>query len=121
MKVDSLKALFKSAVKEAFREELKDIIIEVLKSNNGSMINENHQKPQKVQITNNNLIETNETSNDPYNAEEIRNNYKRMLEETMNPQTENVFRPARSMDIINGELPAGDVSTEQIMNLLNPK
>lgn len=121
MKLDSLKNLLKTTVKEAFREELKDIILEVLKSNNNSIINENQIKPQKVQIQNNNLIETN---NDEYNSEEIRKNYLEMVGGNKQiPLSENdisTFRP-RSTDMVNGALPEGNVGLDQIMGLMTPK
>jgi hypothetical protein len=111
MKTDGLKRLIKEAVREAIQEELKDILLEAVRSPK-QIIRESIQpietpKPSFTQPT-----------------MDLRSKYKDVLGETALSFTSNdvqqPFRP-QSSDPVNGNLGTGDVGMDQIMSLLNTK
>jgi len=111
MKTDGLKKLIKEAVREAIQEELKDILLEAVRSPK-TIVRESIQpietpKPTFTQPT-----------------MDLRSKYKDVLGETALSFTSNdvqsTFRP-QSSDPVNGNLGAGEVGMDQIMGLLNSK
>ena len=110
MKTDGLKKLIKEAVREAIQEELKDILLEAVRSPK-TIVKESIQtidtpKPTFTQPT-----------------MDLRSKYADVLGETalsFTSQDAVPFRPQVS-DPINGNLGAGEVGMDQIMSLLNTK
>jgi hypothetical protein len=111
MKTDGLKKLIKEAVREAIQEELKDILLEAVRSPK-TIVRESIQpietpKPTFTQPT-----------------MDLRSKYKDVLGETALSFTSNdvqsTFRP-QSSDPVNGNLGTGEVGMDQIMGLLNTK
>ena len=111
MKTDGLKKLIKEAVREAIQEELKDILLEAVRS------------PKTVVRESIQPIETPKpTFTQP--TMDLRQKYKDVLGETALSFTSNdvqsTFRP-QSSDPVNGNLGTGEVGMDQIMSLLNTK
>jgi len=110
MKTDGLKKLIKEAVREAIQEELKDILLEAVRTPK-TIVKESIQtidtpKPTFTQPT-----------------MDLRSKYADVLGETalsFTSQDAVPFRPQVS-DPVNGNLGAGEVGMDQIMNLLNTK
>jgi len=112
MKTDGLKKLIKEAVREAIQEELKDILLEAVKSPK-QVVRESYNPPPR-------------TSEPSFTQPtmDLRSKYKDILGETALSFTSNdiqqPFRP-QSSDPVNGNLGAGEVGMDQIMGLLNSK
>jgi hypothetical protein len=109
MKSNDFKKLIKEAVREVIQEELKEIILEALKSPK-QLVKESYTPP---------------TTTPSYAPPPIdfRSKYAEVLGETamsFTSQDAVPFRPQVS-DPINGNLGAGEVGMDQIMNLLNTK
>ena len=116
MKVNQLKTIIKQAVKEAIQEEMKDILLEAIKT-------------PKTQIQENTPIK--QKPLDKKSKKEIRENYMSVLNGMM--PGANGTLSATSADVplqvngpvdttsANGTLPAGNVSMDQIMGLMNSK
>jgi hypothetical protein len=110
MKTDVLKKFIKEAVREAIQEELKDILLEAVRSPK-TIVKESIQtidapKPTFTQPT-----------------MDLRSKYADVLGETalsFTSQDVVPFKPQVS-DPINGSLGAGEVGMDQIMGLLNSK
>ena len=111
MKTDGLKKLIKEAVREAIQEELKDILLEAVRSSK-QIVRESIQpietpKPTFTQPT-----------------MDLRQKYKDVLGETALSFTSNdiqqTFKP-QSSDPVNGNLGTGELGMDQIMGLLNNK
>ena len=117
MKSSEFKKVIKSAVIEAVREELKDILFEAFKSNTSKpQITENHtyRPPNNTPIPNPQSSMT---------LEDKRAKYAEALGQTeLNFNSNDVpqpFRPAPGNDGVNGNLGTGNVSMDQITGLLN--
>jgi hypothetical protein len=112
MKTDGLKKLIKEAVREAIQEELKDILLEAVKT------------PKQV---------VRESYNPPPNTPQpsftqptmdLRSKYMDVLGETaLSFTSKDVQQPfiPQVADPVNGNLGAGEVGMDQIMSLLNSK
>ena len=116
MKLTELKKVLKETVREVIQEELKDILLEAVKS-------------PKV-ITTTPIVESisttpiNPTITTPtLSSEEKRDAYRNILGETangtFNSNQAQSFRPNPGMDVANGSLPNGNVGMDQIMGLMN--
>jgi len=115
MKTDVLKKMIKDAVKEAIQEELKEILLEAIKSPK-SPINESFIPPVNI---------GNKGTGTPNNVD-IKSSYESMmgaLEQTKMSFTSQDAQPlgvsSAGADPVNGQLPNGSVSLDQISNLLN--
>jgi hypothetical protein len=112
MKTDGLKKLIKEAVREAIQEELKEILLEAVRSPK-QVVREAYNPPSRT---------TEPSFTQP--PMDLRQKYKDILGETALSFTSNdiqqPFKP-QSTDPINGNLGAGEVGMDQIMNLLNSK
>ena len=112
MKATELKKMIKDAVKEAIHEELKDILLEAVRSPK-QVVRESYSPPAQ-------------SSQPAYTPPSIdfRSKYAEVLGETaMSFTSQDVqvpFRP-QSSDPVNGNLGTGEVGMDQIMNLLNTK
>lgn len=109
MKTSELKQLIKEAVREAIQSELKDILLEAVKSNR-TVVKESYTptetpKPTFTQPT-----------------MDLRSKYMDALGETnLNFTTRDIpFSPV-GVDPINGSLGNGELSIDQIASLLNTK
>ena len=116
MKVNQLKTIIKQAVKEAIQEEMKDILLEAIKT-------------PKTQIQENTPVK--QKPLDKKDKKVIRENYMSVLNGMM--PGANGTLSATSADVpmqvngpidttsANGSLPQGTVSMDQIMGLMNSK
>jgi len=112
MDITKFKKIIKEAVRESIQEELKDILLEALKSPKGNMVNE-HMKATP-------LIGNSQGEMSPIDRRAAIQN---ILGETQKAFTSNdvqTFVP-RSVDPVNGTLPSGDLGMEQIMSLIGKK
>ena len=116
MKTDSLKQLIKEAVKEAIHEELKDILLEAVKSNK-QPIKESYQTSDNrtISFNSNNIPRT------PMNTKQA---YMDILNDmTQGPESGftgnfKVNGPINTMSE-GSALPQGQLGLDQIMNLIN--
>ena len=111
MKTTDFKKLIKEAVREVIQEELKDILLEALKSPK-QVIRESYTPPSVP-------------SQPAYTPPSIdfRSKYAEVLGETalsFTSQDVQPFRPQGS-DTVNGNLGPGELGMDQIMGLLNTK
>jgi hypothetical protein len=111
MKTTDFKKLIKEAVREVIQEELKDILLEALKSPK-QIVRESYSPP---------LTPTQPAYAPP--SIDFRSKYAEALGETAlsftSQDAQPSFRPQG--DPVNGNLGSGEVGMEQIMNLLNTK
>jgi len=111
MKPNEFKKIIKEAVREAIQEELKDILLEAVKSPK-QIVRESYSPP----------IQTPQPSfTQP--TMDLREKYRDVLGETAMSFTSQDIQPSfrPSGDPINGNLGAGEVGMDQIMSLLNTK
>jgi len=117
MKLTELKKVLKETVREVIQEELKDILLEAIKtpkivSQTPVMESFSPSIPQPSPTT------------PVMSSQEKRDAYKNILGETaagFNTNNAQNFRPNPGMDVANGTLPEGNVGMDQIMNLMNSK
>tara|TARA_B110000240_G_C13362151_1_gene394464 strand:- start:3 stop:359 length:357 start_codon:yes stop_codon:yes gene_type:complete len=118
MKLEALKKILKETVREVIQEELKDILLEAVKSPKvitQTPIMESFSPPTPPSPS---------TTPPTMSSHDKRNAYQNILGETAAGFTSNnaqSFRPQAGMDVANGTLPPGDVDMGQIMNLMNSK
>jgi hypothetical protein len=112
MKTTDFKKLIKEAVREAIQEELKDILLEAVKSPK-QIVRESYTPPS---------IPSQPAYAPP--SIDFRSKYAEVLGETAMSFTSNdvqqPFRP-QSVDPVNGSLGTGELGMDQIMGLLNTK
>ena len=124
MKPTEFKKLIKEAVREAIQEELKDILLEAVKSPKpvyAAPITETIMHSNPIVGTGMSQVTNTPTSMSP---EQRRAMYEGMLGETamsFNSNNAQTFRPNPGGDTINGQLAGGDVSMDQIMSLMSNK
>ena len=114
MKLNQLKSIVKSAVKEAIQEEMKDILLEAIKtpkSQTSTPVMENNPLPETDKL-------------------KLRENMMNVLDGmrpgangTINATSADVPLQVSGIDTTspNGSLPQGNVSMEQIMGMMNNK
>ena len=107
MKQSELKKMIKGAVKEAIQEELKDILLEAVRSPKQQVV-ENVQ-PQKT------------VEGPSMSSNERRAAYQNILGDMQSSFTsQNVAKPFNPQGAMpGGDLPSGEVNMSQIMNLMN--
>jgi hypothetical protein len=111
MKPSELKKFIKDAVREVIQEELKDILLEAVRT------------PKQV-VRESYTPQPTHTPTIPPITMDRRQSYMDILGETaMSFTSQDVtrFNPGVNVDPINGQLPAGDLGMDQIMNLINNK
>jgi len=112
MKTDGLKKLIKEAVREAIQEELKDILLEAVRTPK-TIVKESFSPDPPP---------PNPSFTQP--VMDARKAYMDVMNETMMSFTSRdaqvPFKPQVS-DPVNGNLGTGEVGMDQIMNLLNTK
>jgi hypothetical protein len=112
MKLDILRKIIREEVKGAIQDELKEILLEAVKSN-------------KQPIQESYSIPTTQSPPPPTKTkEQIRESYQNILGDTAaNFNTSQIAQPLQvtTTDTAspNGQLPAGNVSMDQIMGLMN--
>jgi hypothetical protein len=119
MKISALRKIIREEVKGAIQEELKDILLEAVKS------------PKQV-VSEYRPVESNISTPTPTNPvasktrAELREGYKNILGETA--ATFNTSQLQQPLQVTttdtagpNGQLPEGNVSMDQIMGLMNNK
>lgn len=111
MKPTEFKKIIKEAVREAIQEELKDILLEAVKSPK-QVVRESYTPPTRT---------AEPTFTQP--TMDLRSKYADVLGETALSFTSNDVQPFRPQvsDPINGNLGSGEVGMDQIMGLLNSK
>ena len=121
MKLSQLKSIVKDAVKEAIQEEMKDILLEAVRSPK-QVVSE--YKPTTANVGN--PSPTNPVATKT--REEIRESYMNVLggmmpgaDGTISANTNSIPLQVTSTDTAspNGKLPEGEVSMNQIMGLMN--
>jgi hypothetical protein len=107
MKQNALKLLIKQAVKEAIQEELKDILLEAVRSPKQTIVE--HVQPSSQAV------------GSPMNTQDRRAVFQNILGDMQNqfttqhlPQT---FNPQGALP--GGDLPPGEVDISQIMGLMS--
>ena len=96
MKSTEFKKLIKQAVREVFQEEMKEIILESLKSSKKEQVITENQSPPSLDSM-------------------------KMIQDKGKTFTSNdvqTFNPSGPIDPANGTLPPGEVSLEQIMGIM---
>lgn len=108
MKIEALKKILKETVREVFQEEIKDLLLEAMKS------------PKPV------INETTPSSATPTDKKAIKESYMNVLGDmqkqfTTQNMTTNQPLQITSTDTTSnqGRLPEGNVSMDQIMGLMN--
>jgi hypothetical protein len=118
MKLDILRKIIREEVKGAIQEELKDLLLEAIRS----------PKPViETQTYNTSPLSPVNTTTSTISKEQLRENYRNILGETAASfNTSQVGKPLQlhgSMDTAspNGRLPEGEVPMDMIMGLMNRK
>ena len=115
MKTDILKKIIKEAVKEAIQEEMKDILLEAVRSPKMVMNESVRDIYAQPHIENPKKL----------TPQERKNMFGNLLGEMQNGGVANTnsvpFNPSGPVDPINGSLPEGNVGLDQIMALMNKK
>lgn len=117
MKLTELKKILKETVREVIQEELKDILLEAVKT--PKIITS-----QPVMESFTPTIPQPSPTTPVMSSQEKREAYTNILGETassFNTNNAQSFRPNPGMDVANGALPEGSVGMDQIMNLMNTK
>ena len=114
MKTTDFKKLIKESVREAIQEELKDILLEAVKSPK-QVIRESYSPTSPSQPS------VNPTFTPP--TMDFRSKYAEALGETALSFTSNDVQPSfrPQGDPVNGNLGTGELGMDQIMGLLNTK
>ena len=111
MKASDLKRFIKESVKEAIQEELKDILLEAVRTPK-QIVRESYTTPTPHTPIGPGI---------PNITMDKRQAYMDVLGETalsFTSQDVTRFNPGVNADPINGQLPAGDVGMDQIMGLM---
>ena len=122
MKPSEFKTLIKEAVREAFQEELKDILLEAVRAPKGTAVGNGGYGT---------VTESKSTYAQPHIEQpkqlspmERRNMFAGMIEEMQNGGVANTayqgtINTNQPVDTINGALPEGQVGLDMIMSLMN--
>jgi len=118
MKINDLKKVIKETVREAIQEELKDILLEAVKSPKSNLVTNSQPQVQQSSLP-------------TKSKEEIRENYMKVLGGMMPGPNGTLSANTNSMPLQvngpmdtaspNGSLPQGEVSMDQIMGLMTGK
>jgi hypothetical protein len=116
MKIDTLKKLIKEAVKEAIQDELKNILLEAVRSNKQPI-------KESYQVSNDRTLNFN-SSNVPKNPINAKQAYMDILGEMAKGPETGLTGEFRVNGPINtmaegSALPQGQLGLDQIMNLIN--
>ncbi len=121
MKLNELKKVIKQSVKEAIQEEMKDILLEAIKTPKQNIVENRTDAPI-------NYAPTATAESPKFDKAQVRENYMNVLGDMMGGKTvttSNIGKPLQvtSADTTspNGSLPEGEVGMGQIMNLMKGK
>ena len=124
MKLDILRKIIREEVKGAIQEELKDLLLEAIRTPK-QVVETQTYKPSPSSTGTSHFIPT--TSTVTVSKEQLRENYRNILGETAASfNTSQVGKPLQltgTMDTAspNGRLPEGEVPMNMIMGLMNSK
>lgn len=109
MKQSELKKMIKGAVKEAIQEELKDILLEAVRTPKQQVVESIQPQVQKP------------VEGPSMSSNEKRTAYKNILGDMQASfGTQHVAKPFNPQGAMpGGDLPSGEVNMSQIMNLMN--
>lgn len=119
MKLDILRKIIREEVKGAIQEELKDLLLEAIRTPKQVVETQTYTTPPSIPFTN--------TTTSTVSKEQLRENYRNILGETAASfNTSQVGKPLQltgTMDTAspNGKLPEGEVPMNMIMGLMNKK
>jgi len=125
MKLDILRKIIREEVKGAIQEELKDLLLEAIRTPKQVVETQNYNPSPSAGPGLNHFIPT--TSTATVSKEQLRENYRNILGETAASfNTSQVGKPLQltgTMDTAspNGRLPEGEVPMNMIMGLMNKK
>jgi len=123
MKLDILRKIIREEVKGAIQEELKDLLLEAIRSPKPVVETQTYNPTSTAGY----ISPSTTTSTATISKEQLRENYRNILGETAASfNTSQVGKPLQlhgSMDTAspNGRLPDGEVSMDMIMGLMNKK
>ena len=130
MKLSQLKTIVKEAVKEAIQEEMKDILLEAVRSPKQTVIETKTATPSPTIGTPGPMNPVAQTSMPSTDRMAMRENIQSILggmmpgaDGTISANTNSMPLQMGSVDTTspNGQLPQGNVSMDQIMGLMNKK
>ena len=115
MKLTELKNTLREVVREVIQEELKDILLEAVKSNKQPIYEQQRPLAPQAQAPN------------PELKQNVRENYMNVLGDMKKSFTSGDVAPVQGLQINgpvdttspNGKLPDGEVSIDQIMGIMN--
>lgn len=122
MTTNEFKKIVKEAAREVFQEELKEILLEAIRSPKATIV-ESSPYINNVNNSGNHIQQPSYTSTlTTEDKQNMRQNYLSIINETAN----DVYNPNKSfnpigVDPINGDLPEGELDMSQIMNLMGKK
>jgi len=122
MKLTELKSIVKTAVREAIQEELKDILLEAVKTPK-QVVQEYRPSAPVAEVPTQQPLPKEDRMAMRENIQNVLGNMMPGANGTLNATSANVPLQVTSGDTTspNGQLPAGNVSPEQIMNLMQGK
>jgi len=128
MKLSQLKSIVKDAVKEAIQEEMKDILMEAVRSPKQTVYENRMGTPTTDVAAPGPMNPVMQTSLPETDRETLRENMMNVLNGmrpgangTLNANTNSVPLQVTSTDTMNGSLPQGEVNMDQIMGLMNKR
>jgi len=128
MKLSQLKSIVKDAVKEAIQEEMKDILMEAVRSPKQTVYENRMGTPTTNVAAPNPMNPVMQSSLPETDKATLRENMMNVLDGmrpgangTLSANTSNVPLQVTSTDTMNGSLPQGEVNMDQIMGLMNKR
>ena len=128
MKLSQLKSIVKDAVKEAIQEEMKDILMEAVRSPKQTVYENKMGTPTTNVAAPSPMNPVMQSSLPETDKATLRENMMNVLDSmrpgangTLSANTSNVPLQVTSTDTMNGSLPQGEVNMDQIMGLMNKR
>ena len=128
MKLSQLKSIVKDAVKEAIQEEMKDILMEAVRSPKQTVYENRMGTPTTNVAAPSPMNPVMQSSLPETDKATLRENMMNVLDGmrpgangTLNANTSNVPLQVTSTDTMNGSLPQGEVNMDQIMGLMSKR
>lgn len=123
MKLDILRKIIREEVKGAIQEELKDLLLEAIRSPKPVVETQTYNPTSTAGY----ISPSTTTSTATISKEQLRENYRNILGETAASfNTSQVGKPLQLNGFVdtaspNGKLPEGEVPMDMIMGLMNRK
>jgi hypothetical protein len=128
MKLSQLKSIVKDAVKEAIQEEMKDILMEAVRSPKQTVYENRMGTPTTNVAAPSPMNPVMQSSLPETDKATLRENMMNVLDSmrpgangTLSANTSNMPLQVTSTDTMNGSLPQGEVNMDQIMGLMNKR